>query len=199
MLRKMAYLARSGFGLLALAHVHTGCDELIDSKACGDVGCFGETAVVIDRPDAVWADGDYTFDIRLGGEQHRCAFTLPIPGKLPHELQLRGEPVECTPALPGANYPAVVALHPTPDFSGVCPRPDGGPPLASCPPLDGRYHIEIHTTATPEELELRLAFGDAVLFEQTTNVEYVTLSPNGPGCAPVCYSAQLGYEIAEPP
>ena len=187
---------RARLPLLALPLAAAGCEP---TQECSDVYCSSETALLIDKPQSAWADGRYTLDLRLGDRETRCSFTLPIPGKLPHELQLRGEPFDCTPALPAHHLGPLAALHPAPNRSPVCPQPDGGPPLASCPPLAGRYHIEIHTSATGDELGLRLESGGTVLLQQSTAVDYTTSEPNGPECGPTCSVATLTFRITEPP
>jgi hypothetical protein len=194
MLRLISLTLRPQLPLVALL-LTAGCEP---TQSCHDVYCSSETELVIDRPGAAWADGRYTLDVRLGARESRCSFTLPIPGKLPHELQLRGEPFGCDPALPEHHLGPLAALYPTPNPSTVCPQPDGGPPLASCPPLAGRYHIEIHTSATGDDLELRLESGGRVLLEQSTAVEYATSEPNGPECGPTCSLAALTFQITEP-
>ena len=173
-----------------------GCDDA--ARSCADVLCIDETALSIERPESVWADGDYLLEVRLE-QLHECRFTLPIPGKLPHELRLAGEPLDCTPALPALGISQSVALYPTPDSTQSCRSADAGlePPLASCPPLDGRYHIEIHTSATPDELGVRLTSGDAVLLDETTRVDYQVLEPAGSGCGE-CSKAQLSYRVSPP-
>jgi hypothetical protein len=195
MLRFIFVTLRSELPLLALPLAAAGCEP---TRECTDVYCSSETALVIERPGAAWADGQYTLDIRLGERESRCTFTLPIPGKLPHELQLRGEPCDCAPPLPEHHLGPLAALHPTPDPSASCPQPDGGPPLASCPPLAGRYHIEIHTSATGDNLELRLESGGTVLLDHAAPVEYATSEPNGPQCGPTCHLAALTFQITEP-
>lgn len=180
--------------LLALP-LAAGCEP---TRECSSAFCSSETALVIQRPGVAWADGQYTLDISLGGLESRCTFTLPIPGKLPHELQLRGEPFDCEPALPEQEFRPLAALHPTPDPSASCPQLDGGPPLASCPPLAGRYHIEIHTSATGGHLELRLESGGTVLLDHSAAVENTTIEPNGPECGPTCDLAAVTLQISEP-
>ena len=103
-----------GLGLLT-----AGCDELLGSKTCTDVWCGSEAGVVITRP-GVWANGAYTLEVRLDGQVHVCSFTLPISGKLPHELQLSGEPFDCAPELPATYRPYAAALYPTPDETQSC-------------------------------------------------------------------------------
>jgi hypothetical protein len=181
--------------LLVLPLATVGCEP---PDTCPGVYCSSETTLVIERRGAAWSDGRYTLDVRLGERESRCSFTLPIPGKLPHELSLRGEPFDCAPALPEHHLAPLAALYPTPDPSPVCPQPDAGPPLASCPPLAGHYHIEIHTSATGDDLELRLESGGTLLLEQSTTVEYTTNEPNGPGCGPTCSLATLTFPITEP-
>jgi hypothetical protein len=184
-----------------LAFVPLGCDELFEPQTCTDAGCVSETAVMLTRPGGAWADGDYTLQVRLDDQVHQCAFTLPIPGKLAHELRLGGEPFDCTPELPMRYQTLGAVLYPTPDEAQSClATMDAGPqpPLASCPPLDGRYGIGIETSATPGELGLTLAFGDRVLFEQSVAVQYTKVEPNGPECGPLCYQARLEYRIPEP-
>ncbi len=177
-----------------------GCDELLGSQVCTEAGCYSEARVLVTRP-GVWADGDYTLEVRLDAQVHVCSFTLPIPGKLPHELRLGGEPFGCTPELPAAFVSPSAALLPTPDQAQSClATMDAGTqaPLASCPPLDRRYHIELRTSSTPDELDLRLALGDTVLLEQTAAMQYTRIEPNGPECGPVCYQGRLDYDVAEP-
>jgi hypothetical protein len=93
-------------------------------------------------------------------------------------------------------------MYPAPDLSLSCRASDAGSqppfPFPSCPPLDGRYRIEMHTAAVPEQIELRLTLGGAVLLEQSEAVQYSKLEPNGPECGPICYRAQLDYAIASP-
>ncbi|HTV21053.1 MAG TPA: hypothetical protein VMG12_20350 [Polyangiaceae bacterium] len=196
----MRLASRSGaffvFGLLAVGLFGAGCD---DTRSCSDILCIDETALVIERPDGVWADGDYVLELRLDQQRYECAFTLPIAGKLPHELQLAGEPIDCTPALPARGISRPVALYPTPDESESCGGVDSGqqPPAASCPPLAGRYHIEVHTSATSDELGVRLTSGARVLLDRTTTVDYRVSEPAGAGCGE-CSSAQLSYSIDEP-
>src|SRR5690606_22489795 len=127
------------------------------------------------RPGVVWASGDYALDVRLDGSGHACSFTLPIPGKLAEELQA-SEPVRCTPELP-AHFSSAVTLHPTPDPSDSCGAGDAAAPLATCLPLEGRYHLEVRTSATPDELGVRLAFGERVLLEQRATVQHTRLQP----------------------
>jgi hypothetical protein len=197
MLRAISHLSlRAKLPLLVPSLAAVGCEP---PQTCADVYCSSETALLIDKPQAAWADGQYTLDLRLGERESRCSFILPIPGKLPHELQLRGEPFDCEPALPAHHLWPLAALYPAPNRSPVCPQPDGGPPLASCPPLAGRYHIEIHTSATGDDLEVRLESGGAVLLEQSRAVDYTTNEPNGPGCGPTCSVATLAFQITEPP
>jgi hypothetical protein len=195
MRRLISLEPRRSAAVLALPLAAWGCEP---ERTCHDVYCSSETTLVLERPGAAWADGQYTLDVRLGAQQSRCSFTLPIAGKLPHELQLGGEPFDCAPGLPEHPLEPLAALYPTPDPSPVCPEPDGGPPLASCPPLAGRYHIEIHTSATGDDLELRLESGGAVLLAQSSAVEYATIQPNGPECGPTCSLATVTVQISEP-
>jgi hypothetical protein len=191
---------RACFLLPGLGLITAGCDELLGSKTCTDVWCGSEAGVVLTRP-GVWANGDYTLEVRLDGQVHVCSFSLPISGKLPHELRLSGEPFDCAPELPSSYRPSAAALYPTPDETQSCRATmDAGlqPPLASCPPLDARYHIELNIAAAPDELGVRLALGDTVLFEQSAAIQYRRFEPNGPECGPVCYQAEVEYTVPEP-
>lgn len=186
--------------LLSFVAGGAGCDELLGVSYCHDAACIDETAVMVERPGVVWADGDYTLEIGLDGTRYECPFFLPLP-KLPHELQLNGEPFRCTPELPNLGVGKGTALYPKPDVAPSClSTRDAGaqPPIASCPPLDGQYHLEIHTSETPAELELRLKHGDVVLLERREAVQYTKTAPNGPECGPVCSHAQLEYRVVEP-
>jgi hypothetical protein len=188
------------FLLPGLGLIPAGCDELLGSQTCTDVGCGSETEVVITRP-GVWANGDYVLEVRLDDQVHVCSFTLPISGKLPHELRLSGEPFDCAPELPPNYRSHAAALYPTPDETQSCSLTmDAGlpPPLASCPPLDARYHIELRIAVAPDELGLRLTLGDTVLLEQTAAMQYRRLEPNGPECGPVCYQGVVEYTVTEP-
>lgn len=167
-----------------------GCDELLGTHACTDVGCFDSAVVEVQR-QGVWADGAYSLDVTVDGRQYRCRFELG-----PRRADRETTPViDCAPSLPPAPLGQWPTIEPVGllEADGECtPAADGG--LApSC--RRRRYRIAIPLDPSVQEVALRLAFAETVLLEQTHRLEYEKHQPNGPDCSPTCRNARLQLEV----
>ena len=174
-------------GLLLCGLLNVGCDDL---HSCTDVGCGLTSAVVNVRRRAFWADGEYTLDVVVDGRQRRCRFALGPRGAT--------SAVDCTPSLSSAPFGERVTIVPEglPVTDDACPSgADGGRP----PPCERRrYRVSVELETAAEQVALRLAFGEAVLLEQTSRLDYEEHQPNGPDCSPTCRQALLELEVPEP-
>ena len=134
-------------------------------QVCTQIGCLDGLRVELTHPGA-WPAGDYTFTLVADGAAITCVGALPLP------------PCEAGRAL-------------------TCDR-DGAQIVESgCAlPADAHGFAEILLPGPPvAELALTIARGGEPLVATTLRPTYRESRPNGPGCEPLCRSADLAVAV----
>jgi hypothetical protein len=157
--------------------------------ACTEIGCTDQLSATIRPKAGVFEVGTHRIAVYTaeGGPVRSCtliipdsSFTTPVSGSCSEGLEVVVSPrTKCTESTQGA-----VAT-------------------SSCVPIPGQYEevITLAPITTRLLIEQRvLGPKGSVVFQRELTPEYRKVQPNGPGCAPVCRQAQVGWETpVEPP
>lgn len=152
--------------------------------ACTQIGCIDGLFVELKSPNAAWAAGSYTLDLKLGEQVHACPFVLPRDLPQPGHV---GQ-VECTPATGAAGEPVQAMIN----QEAVCTEQVTENAVSStCEPVPDRYAIQLSIPGTPSSVTLDLKRDGVSLIARTYEPKYEESRPNGPQCEPLCRQGRI--------
>lgn len=136
-----------------------------DGRACTEMGCVEGLTIDLQSPSG-WAPGAYRFDIELDQDKVSCEVTLPL------RACDAGPSARCT-LHPGEGPSERVMIS-----ESGCALP---PAQHSLPTLSIR--------GEPARVRVAVSRDGAQLASEELTPAYRTVTPNGPGCEPVCRQA----------
>lgn len=141
--------------LLSLAVLIGACAGPQGGHACTEIGCVDGLTL---QPAAgtTWAPGAYRFELEVDGETVTCTGALPLP--------------PCGP-------PAITC-----DRERVVTITESG---CALPPSQHGFG-DLHFPGAPETVTIEIERDGRTLTRQTFTPTYQTTQPNGPGCPPTC-------------
>lgn len=128
---------------------------------CTEIGCQNGVTLTV-PPERTWERGHYTFLFQLDQKTVKCWGNLPLPK------------CEDGPALK-CNTAGVVSIT---ESGCALPRTAHG-------------FSDIYIATKAKSIALRIELGNKTIFSKNYHPIYKTSQPNGPHCAPICYSASL--------
>jgi hypothetical protein len=172
-------MVRACFLLLLPFAAFLGCGE-----NCTKVGCTNGASVSILTADGTWVDGAYALEIDFADAAYSCTFTTPDDA--PDESGA-WQPLDCSPTLDAFLAPVV-----------ACESHDIGMSSSqTCGPVPDKFYVQARTAGTPKSLHVVLTRDDETVIDDTRNLGYASVQPNGADCDPTCQQASAQLTVPQ--
>lgn len=176
-------LRRAHGSLLILAALALTSADCV-TKACTEIACSDHFSAKFTTATGAWIDGRYELAVRADDRPvDTCSFR--IPDQLP-DGSGKGAFVRC-----GDGVQLNIVSQ-----SQCQMGCDAGACWQSCTPIPGKFDGHLTIRGTPSRVELALVRDSQPILEETVNVTYEAVYPNGPECGGAC--RQASREIVVP-
>jgi hypothetical protein len=155
---------------MVLSSVVVSCDA---NSGCNDLGCVNGVFVSAAPESGLWTAGEYELEVTHDDETVQCSFTLPKD-------------------LPTASITTLIdcgeTVHANLYASGGCSQSCG---------LSSSFELNVSINAKPTSFGVRLSRDGEVLLDDSREVEYDDVYPDGAECGVGCQQAR--YDLVVEP